>query len=54
LSERHVDAEGERRLEETGFLSDESGSHKRRFRDPGTGRAMPPGTALGEAERGAA
>ena len=54
MIEGHVDAEGERRLEEAGFLPEESGSHKRRFRDPGTGRAMPPGTALDEAEDGAA
>ena len=52
MSERHVGAEGERRLEEAGFLPEESGAHKRRFRDPETGRAMPAGTALGkEAER---
>jgi hypothetical protein len=50
LSERHIDAEGERRLEEAGFLPEESGVHKRRFRDPETGRAMPPGTALDKAE----
>lgn len=52
MSERHVDAEGERRLEEAGFLPEESGAHKRRFRDPETGRAMPPGAALDKAERG--
>src|SRR5919112_890021 len=52
LSKRHVGAEGERRLTEAGFLPEESGAHKRRFRDPETGRAMPPGTALDEAERG--
>ena len=52
MSERHVDAEGERRLEEAGFLPEEAGAHKRRFRDPETGHAMPPGTALDKAERG--
>ena len=52
MSERHVDAEGERRLTEAGFLPEESGAHKRRFRDPKTGRAMPPGAALDEAELG--
>jgi hypothetical protein len=51
LSERHVDAEGERRLEEAGFLPDESGAHKRRFRDPDTGRTTPGGTALDKVER---
>ena len=51
MSERHIDAEGERRLTEAGFVSEESGAHKRRFRDPDTGRAMPPGTALDKVER---
>jgi hypothetical protein len=51
LSERHVDAEGERRLTQAGFSPEEFGAHKRRWRDPMTGRAMPGGTALDEAER---
>jgi hypothetical protein len=51
MSERHIDAEGERRLTEAGFLPEESHLGKRRFRDPDTGRAIPSGTALDEAER---
>ena len=36
MSERHIDAEGERRLKEAGFLPEESHlGGKRRFRDPG-------------------
>ena len=51
MSERHIDAEGERRLIEAGFLPEESGAHKRRFRDPETGRTTPGGTALDKVER---
>jgi hypothetical protein len=50
LSERHIDAEGERRLEEAGFLPVESRVGKRRWKDPDTGQVMPPGTALDEVE----
>ena len=50
MSERHIDAEGERRLDEAGFLPVESRVGKRRFRDPKTGRVMPGGTALDEVE----
>jgi|SRR5215211_9291729 len=51
MSERHIDAEGERRLYEAGFLSVESRVGKRRFRDPETGQEMPGGTALDKVER---
>ena len=51
MSERHIDAEGERRLIEAGFVPEESGAHKRRFRDPDTGRVMPGGAALDKVER---
>jgi hypothetical protein len=51
LSERHIDAEGERRLEEAGFLPEESHLGKRRFRDPDTGRVIPGGSALDNVER---
>jgi len=51
LSERHIDAEGERRLKEAGFLPEESHVGKRRWKDPDTGRAMPGGAALDQVER---
>ena len=51
MSERHVDAEGERRLEGAGFLPEESRTGKRRWKDPDTGRAMPGGSALDKVER---
>jgi hypothetical protein len=51
MSERHIDAEGERRLVEAGFSPVESRAGKRRWRDPDTGRAMPGGAALDEVER---
>jgi hypothetical protein len=51
LSERHIDADGERRLDEAGFLSEESHVGKRRWKDPDTGRVMPGGTALDKVER---
>jgi hypothetical protein len=51
VSERHIDAEGERRLIEAGFLPVESHVGKRRWRDPDTGRVLPGGTALHEVER---
>jgi hypothetical protein len=50
LSERHIDAEGERRLDEAGFLAEESPLGKRRFRDPDTGRVIPGGSALDKVE----
>jgi hypothetical protein len=36
MSERHIDAEGERRLMEAGFLPEESHVGKRRWKDPDT------------------
>ena len=51
MSERHIDAEGERRLDEAGFLPEESHVGKRRWKDPDTGRTMPGGTALDKVER---
>jgi len=51
LSERHVDAEGERRLDEAGFLPEESRLGKRRWKDPDTGHTMPGGAALDKVER---
>ena len=48
MSERHIDAEGERRLIDAGFLAEESRVGKRRFRDPETGRVMAGGSALDE------
>ena len=50
MSERHIDAEGERRLIDAGFLAEESRVGKRRWKDPETGRVMPGGTALDEVE----
>src|SRR5215217_9519633 len=47
----HIDAEGERRLKEAGFLPEESHVGKRRWKDPDTGRAMPGGAALDRVER---
>ena len=51
MSERHIDAEGERRLIDAGFLAVESRLGKRRFRDPETGQVMPGGTSLDKVER---
>jgi hypothetical protein len=51
VSERHIDAEGERRLIEAGFFPVESHVGKRRWRDPDTGRVLPGGAALDEVER---
>jgi hypothetical protein len=51
LSERHIDAEGERRLDEAGFLPVESHLGKRRWKDPDTGQVMPGGAALDRVER---
>jgi hypothetical protein len=51
MSERHIDAEGERRLIDAGFLPEESHVGKRRWRDPDTGRVLPGGDALDKVER---
>ena len=51
MSERHIDAEGERRLTEAGFLPEDSRLGKRRWRDPEDGRIIPGGAALDKVER---
>jgi hypothetical protein len=51
MSERYIDAEGERRLTQAGFLPEESRLGKRRWRDPDTGHTMPGGAALDRVER---
>ena len=51
MSERHIDAEGERRLIEAGFLPEESRLGKRRWKDPDMGQTMPGGAALDRVER---
>jgi hypothetical protein len=51
VSERHIDAEGERRLIEAGFVPEESRLGKRRWKDPDTGQTMPGGAALDKVER---
>jgi hypothetical protein len=51
MSERHIDAEGERRLKEAGFLPEASRVGKRRWKDPETGQAMLGGAALDKVER---
>ncbi len=51
MSERHIDAEGERRLTDAGFVSEESRTGKRLWRDPETGRITPGGSALDRVER---
>jgi hypothetical protein len=51
VSERHIDAEGERRLTEAGFVPEEWRLGKRRWKDPDTGRTMPGGAALDRVER---
>ena len=51
MSERHIDQEGQRRLTDSGFVSEESPTGKRLWRDPETGRAMPGGSALDRVEQ---
>jgi hypothetical protein len=51
VSERHIDAEGERRLIEAGFVPEESRLGKRRWKDFDTGQTMPGGAALDRVER---
>ena len=51
MSERHINAEGERRLIEAGFLPEESHLGKQRWKDPDTGHTMPGGAALDRVER---
>jgi hypothetical protein len=51
VSERHIDAEGERRLIEAGFWPEESRLGKQRWKDPDTGLVTPGGAALDRVER---
>jgi hypothetical protein len=51
MSERRIDAEGERRLREAGFVPEASPTGKQRWQDPETGRMIPGASALEEAKR---
>jgi hypothetical protein len=51
MSERRIDAEGERRLREAGFVPEASPTGKQRWQDPETGRMIPGANALEEAKR---
>jgi hypothetical protein len=51
MSERHIGAEGERRLREAGFRLEESHAGKRLWKDPDTGQMMTGGSALDKVER---
>ena len=51
MSERRIDAEGERRLREAGFVPEASPTGKQRWQDPETGRLIPGANALEEAKR---
>jgi len=51
VSERRIDAEGERRLREAGFVPEASPTGKQRWQDPETGRMSPGANALEEAKR---
>ncbi len=51
MSDRRLDAEGERRLREAGFVPEVSPTGKQRWRDPQTGRMIPGANALKEAKR---
>ena len=51
MSDRRLDAEGERRLREAGFVPEASPTGKQRWRDPETGRMIPGANALKEAKR---
>jgi hypothetical protein len=51
MSERRIDAEGERRLREAGFVPEPSPTGKQRWQDPETGRMIPGASALEEAKR---
>lgn len=50
MSERHIDAEGTRRLEEAGFVPEETRAGKRLWKDPETGLKEPGGAALDRVE----
>jgi hypothetical protein len=51
VSERRIDADGERRLGEAGFVPEAAPTGKQRWRDPETGRMIPGANALEEAKR---
>ncbi len=51
MSDRRIDADGERRLREAGFLPEVSPTGKQRWQDPETGRMIPGANALKEAKR---
>ncbi|MBA3423695.1 MAG: hypothetical protein H0U04_03960 [Rubrobacter sp.] len=51
MSERHIDPEGQWRLTDAGFVSEESRTGKRLWRDPETGRITPGGSALEREKR---
>ena len=51
MSDRRIDAEGERRLREAGFVPEVSPTGKQRWQDPDTGRMIPGANAPEEAKR---
>ena len=51
MSDRRIDAEGERRLRAAGFVPEASPTGKQRWRDPQTGRMIPGANALEEVKR---
>ena len=51
MSDRRIDAEGERRLREAGFVPEVSPTGKQRWQDPEMGRMIPGANALEEAKR---
>ena len=51
MSDRRIDADGERRLREAGFVPEASPTGKQRWQDPETGRMIPGAYALEEAKR---
>ena len=51
MSDRRIDADGERRLREAGFVPEASSTGKQRWQDPKTGRMIPGANALEEVKR---
>ncbi len=51
MSDRRIDADGERRLREAGFVPEASPTGKQRWQDSETGRMIPGANALEEAKR---
>ena len=51
MSDLRIDADGERRLREAGFVPEASPTGKQRWQDPETGRMIPGANALEEAKR---